>query len=155
MKFCRINLSKTNYSKVDYAHVMSFVERDDYAEKLVKIYHQYCSYKKFESVMPLFNGIIFDKYTDIFAYHPNRELSAFSIVKKYDSENVESLQFAWDYKNPELFLGVRSLEHECAYYKEKGYKYLYLGLVADYKKKFDGYEEMGPLDSNLHLTTLS
>lgn len=153
MKFCRIDLSKTNYSLLDYAHVMCAAEKDDRADQLIDIYHQYCCYKKFESVMPLFKGIIFDRYTDIFAYHPNKTLSAFSIVKKYDSENVESLQFAWDYKNPELRLGIKSLEHECAYYKEKGYKYLYLGLVADYKKHFDGYEELGPCASNLHLTT--
>jgi hypothetical protein len=155
MKFCRINLSKTNYQLLEYAHLMSTAEKDDRADQLIDIYHQYCDYKKFTSVMPLFKGIIFDRYTDIFAYHPNKELSAFSIVKKYDSENVESIQFAWDYKNPNLFLGIKSLEHECAYYKQQGYKYLYLGLVADYKKEFDGYEEMGPLDSNLHLTTSS
>lgn len=135
---------------LDTAHIMCAAEKADNADQLIEVYHQYCQYKKFESVMPLFKGIIFDRYTDIFSYY---QLSAFSIVKRYDSENAESLQFAWDYKQPELHLGIRSLEHECAYYKEQGFKYLYLGLVADYKKKFDGYEELGPLDSNLHLTT--
>lgn len=153
MKFCRINLEKTNYNLLDYAHLMCSAEIDDRADQLIDIYHQYCRYKNFQSVMPLFKGILFDKYTDIFSYHPTKTLSAFSIVKRYDQYNAESLQFAWDYKDPNLFLGVKSLEHECAYYKQQGYKYLYLGLVADYKKNIDGYEELGPLDSNLHLTT--
>ena len=155
MKFCRINLEKTNYKTLDYAHVMSPAEKDDRADDLINIYHQYCSYKNFSSVMPLFKGIIFDRYSDVFSYFPNKTLSAFSIVRKYDQFNAESLQFAWDYKEPNLFLGVKSLEHECAYYKQLGFKYLYLGLVADYKKNFDGYEELGPLTSNLHLTTSS
>ena len=153
MKFCRINLEKTNYSLLDHAHLMCHAERDDRADDLISIYNEYCIYKKFSSVMPLFKGIIFDKYSDVIGYFPNNKLSAFSIVKKYDHLNVESLQFAWDYKEPNLFLGVKSLEHECAYYKQQGFKYLYLGLVADYKKKFDGYEELGPATSNLHLTT--
>jgi hypothetical protein len=145
MKFCRIDLSKTNYSTSEYAQLMSPVQKDDYADKLVDIYAQYCKHKQFESVMPLFKGIIFDRYTDIFAYYTNNTLSAFSIIKRYDSKNAESLQFAWDYKQPELCLGIRSLEHECAYYKEQGFDYLYLGLVSNYKKQFQGYEELGPL----------
>lgn len=138
---------------LEYAHIMSSAEKDDRADQLIEIYNQYCRYKNFSSVMPLFKGIIFDKYSDIFAYVPNKNLSAFTIVKRYDQYNAESLQFAWDYKNPNLFLGIKSLEHECAYYKAQGFKYLYLGQVADYKKNFDGYEELGSVDSNLHFTT--
>ncbi len=145
MKFCRIDLSKTSYNKLNYAQLLSPVQKDDYADKLIDIYTQYCKYKKFESVMPLFKGIIFDRYTDIFVYYTNNELSAVSIIKRYDNKNAESLQFAWNYKQPELFLGIKSLEHECAYYKQQGFDYLYLGLVSEYKKNFQGYEELGPL----------
>ena len=52
--------------------------------------------------------------------------------------------FAWNYKNPVLKLGIESLKNECAIYKNKGYKYLYLGQAAEYKK-IDGYEELGPI----------
>lgn len=132
--------------------MLSAVEKHDCADRLVEIYDQYCQHKNFKSVMPLFKGIIFDQHTDIFTYH---NLSAFSIIKRYDNENAESLQFAWDYKQPDLHLGIQSLKHECAYYKHLGFKYLYLGLVADYKTQFDGYEELGPSDSNLQRTTSS
>ena len=145
MKFCRINLEKTNYNTLDYASIMSPAQKDDRADDLIDIYHQYCNYKKFESVMPLFKGIIFDRYSDVFGYFPNNKLSGFSIVKRYDQYNAESLQFAWDYKEPDLRLGLESLKHECAYYKNQGYKYLYLGLADDYKSQIDGYELLGPI----------
>jgi hypothetical protein len=145
MKFCRINLSKTNYNVLKFGHHMSMSERDSQMDILQSIYRKYCNYKKFTSVMPLFHGIIFDKNTDVIAYYPEENLCAFSIVKKYDIENAESLQFAWDYSNPDIKLGIASLEHECAYYKNKGFKYLYLGLADNYKSQLDGYEILGPL----------
>ena len=146
MKYCRIDLSKTNYAKLDYGQNLSMVARDDRMDDLKEIYRKYCEYKNFESVMPLFEGMIFDKYTDVMCYYPTGNLSAFSIIKRYDRLNAESLQFAWDYAYPDLKLGIRSLKHECAYYKELGYEYLYLGQAAEYKAKFDGYEELGKLN---------
>jgi arginyl-tRNA--protein-N-Asp/Glu arginylyltransferase len=68
---------------------------------------------------------------------------AWSLCCRYDKHNVESVQFAWNYQQPELELGLRSIEHECAYYKQLGYHYLYLGGVAEYKTQFDGYEQLG------------
>jgi hypothetical protein len=124
---------------------MSMSERDSQMDILQNIYRKYCAYKKFTSVMPLFYGLIFDKNTDIIAYYPEDTFCAFSIVKKYDIENAESLQFAWDYSNPDIKLGIASLEHECAYYKNQGFKYLYLGLADNYKSQLDGYEILGPL----------
>ena len=146
MKFCRINLSKTNYSKLDCVQNLSMVARDDRMDDLKEIYRKYCEYKNFESVMPLFEGMVFDKYTDVLCYYPNGKLSAFSIIKRYDRLNAESLQFAWNYNEPELKLGLESLKHECAFYKAMGYEYLYLGQVAEYKRHFDGYEELGKLN---------
>lgn len=146
MKYCRVDLAKTSYYTLPNTQLLSSVARDDRLEDLQKIYHQYCAYKKFDSVMPLFAGMIFDKYTDVICYYPNDKLSAFSLVKKYDRENAEALQFAWDYKDPELRLGIESLKHECAYYKSQGYKYLYLGLANEYKSQIDGYEILGPLN---------
>jgi len=124
---------------------MSMSERDSQMDILQNIYRKYCAYKKFTSVMPLFHGLIFDKNTDIISYYPEDTFCAFSIVKKYDIENAESLQFAWDYSNPDIKLGIASLEHECAYYKKQGFKFLYLGLADNYKSQLDGYEILGPL----------
>ena len=149
MKFCRIDLSKTNYQTSQDAYIMSHVERDDRMDQLQEIYHKYCKYKDFESVMPLFAGMIFDRYTDVIGYTYKNKLVAFSLVKKYDHENAESLQFAWDYENPEILLGIESIKHECAYYKKHGYKYLYLGQVNKYKEQFEGYEVLGPIDGHI------
>ena len=145
MKFCRIDLSKTNYDTVPFGHLLLAVEKDDRMDQIQQIYRKYCTHKQFESVVPLFEGMIFDKYTDVMCYYPDNKLAAFSLIKRYDRENAEALQFAWDYNNPELRLGIESLKHECAYYKQQGFKYLYLGLADDYKSQLDGYEILGPL----------
>lgn len=145
MKFARIDLHKTNYIPHKQVFIMSMAERDDRMDQLKEIYRKYCVYKKFESVVPLFEGMIFDKYTDVIGYYPNNKLAAFSLIKRYDRQNAEALQFAWDYVNPDLRLGIESLKHECAYYKQQGYKYLYLGLADEYKSQLDGYEILGPI----------
>jgi hypothetical protein len=78
-------------------------------------------------------------------YYDKDELVAFSIIQNYDDKNVEAYQFAWDYKNPKLHLGIKSLRHECAIYKAKGYKYMYLGPAHKYKENIQGFERLGPL----------
>jgi hypothetical protein len=93
--------------------------------------------------MPIFNSQYTDPAADIIGYSHNNNLVAFSLVKRYDSYNAESVQFAWDYENPELKLGIRSLENECALYKSLGVKFLYLGLAHRYKQQIDGFEILG------------
>ena len=142
LNYCRIDLSKTSYSKADNAVLFVYPPVD----KLQDIYKQYCEHKKFTSVMPLFDSYFKDTTIDIWGYlNKEKQLVAFSIVKKHDSNNTESLQFAWDYQNAELKLGYASLEHECATYKALGYRYLYLGEASSYKSKLRGYEVLGNL----------
>lgn len=145
MKYCRINLSKTNYHRLPSAYHIEMIGRDSCMDQLKNIYHKYCTYKQFTSVMPLFEGMVFDKYIDVIGYYPNNKLAAFSLIKRYDRENAEAMQFAWDYVQPELRLGIESLKNECAYYKQQGYKYLYLGLADKYKEQIDGFEILGPI----------
>jgi hypothetical protein len=114
-------------------------------DKLQTIYKTYCQYKKFDSVMPIFNSEFLEFSNNIIAYYHEDDIVAFSLLRCYDSENVEAIQFAWDYKEPSLRLGIESLKHECAFYKKLGYKYLYLGQTDDYKNEIDGYEVLGPL----------
>lgn len=93
--------------------------------------------------MPIFDSQYTDANNDILGYYDNSgKLVAFSLVRRHDKVNAESVQFAWDYANPKLRLGILSLETECAFYKAAGYKYLYLGISEEYKTKFDGYEEI-------------
>jgi len=111
---------------------------------LDQIYKEYCQFKKFDSVMPMFESQYLDLSVDIVGYYDNNNLVAWDMIRVYNSESAEALQFAWDYKNPDLRLGIESLKNACAIYKQRGFKYLYLGPVAIYKKEIVGYEELGP-----------
>lgn len=136
MKFARIDLSKTNYTRADKFRYLTV---HDYPA-LNKIYIEYCRYKQFKSVMPLF----IDNTMEIIGYYDSA-LIGFSLIRCWDLDNAECIQFAWDYKQPSYRLGIISLKNECAVYKARGFKYLYLGQDADYKSQFDGYEILGPM----------
>jgi hypothetical protein len=142
MKFCRIKLKDTNYNQYNNTSRWTWASS---VEIFDRIYKEYCSYKQFSSVMPLFLKQFQDPSNDIHVYYHHDQVVAWSLCRRWDEFNVESLQFAWNYKDPELELGKQSLEHECAYYKSLGYKYLYLGEGANYKAQFDGYEILGPI----------
>jgi hypothetical protein len=137
--YARVDLSKCNYSPMDNYKILKSVN----IPELNEIYKKYCRYKKFKSVMPIFES----DYTnnDVIGYYDNDKLVAFSIIIRQDKENVEALQFAWDYKNPKLFLGLKSLRSECAIYRDLGFKYMYLGEAHSYKKQIEGFEVLGPL----------
>jgi hypothetical protein len=143
MKFCRINLSKTNYSVMPEG--MWNIIQDRNCDRLNDIYKAYCRYKKFDSVMPVFDLQYLDASVDLIGYYDNGSLVAWDMIRVYDSKNAEALQFAWDYTNPDLRLGIESLKNACAIYKDRGFEYLYLGMTAKYKQDIDGYEELGPL----------
>jgi len=138
MKYCRINLDQTNYSLLSCASVLYRPN----IEELQLIYKKYCDYKRFESVMPIFDSEFTDSNNDVIAYEQGGRTVAFSLIRRYDDVNAEAIQFAWDYSNPNSMLGLESLKHECAYYKQLGFKYLYLGAAAEYKSKVDGYEQI-------------
>ena len=141
-RYARINLKMTSYPQLEtgwkYLHGFS-------VEQLNEIYKKYCRYKKFESVMPIFISEYTDLHSDVMGYYDGDRLVAFSLIKVHDHENVECVQFAWDYENPKLRLGIESLKHECAMYRDKGYRYMYLGEADEYKSHIDGYEELGPI----------
>jgi hypothetical protein len=95
--------------------------------------------------MPVFDLQYLDASVDLIGYYDNGSLVAWDMIRVYDSKNAEALQFAWDYTNPDLRLGIESLKNACAIYKDRGFEYLYLGMTAKYKQDIDGYEELGPL----------
>ena len=110
-----------------------------------RIYREYCSYKNFQSVMPLFQSQCEDVMVEIICYYDNNKFVAWDMIRLHDKYNAEALQFAWDYKNPDLKLGIESLKNACAIYKQRGLQYLYLGQDAKYKQHLDGYELVGRL----------
>ena len=67
-------------------------------------------------------------------------------MRRYDLRNVESVQFAWNYKEPKLRLGIESLKTECAIYRDRGFQYLYLDYAHEYKKNIQGFEILGPAE---------
>lgn len=114
-------------------------------DQLNLLYAEYCRYKKFSSVMPIFDSEYSDPNIDVIGYYDNTKLVAFSLIKRYSIHEAECIQFAWNYSNPQLGLGIASLKNECAIYKHRGFEYLYLGEANEYKKKIDGFEILGPL----------
>ena len=136
--FSRINLAKTNYQEIPH----KIITEPDY-HALQTIYYDYTVHKGFESCMPIQNEE-FDEGI-IFGYYDNNELVAFTMASLLNDENTYSDQFAWNYNNPKLRLGIRSIQNECAVLKKMGVKYYYLGEHNDYKAQFDGYEICGKL----------
>lgn len=140
MALCRIALERTDYSTLAEAKLLK--KSAIRLHRLEQIFYKYCEHKKFTSVQPLFPVEFLSDETDVIEYSHDSVTVAFSILRKYSRKDVEAVQFAWDYASPRLRLGIRSLEHECAFYKSLGYEYLYLGESAPYKEKMQGYEEL-------------
>jgi hypothetical protein len=140
MKYARINLDLTNYSQLPNAKLI----KSPNPAQLENLYNDYCVYKKFKSVMPIFPEEYLDTKNDVIGYYSGDNLIAFSIIRRYNLENAEAVQFAWNYKTPALELGISSLKHECSYYKSLGYRYYYLGGADEYKRQIDGFEILGP-----------
>jgi len=140
---CYIDLSETNYN----AWVTDYKLFADYekvpVERMLEIYQQYADYKKFKSVWPIYPEEFTAKQNDIIGYYDQNRLVAWSMIYKINAEAVEAIQFAWDYKNPKLELGIQSLKTECAIYKDLGYKIMILGEAHHYKKKIDGFKKFG------------
>jgi hypothetical protein len=141
MLYARIDLLQTNYSKLEN---FGYIKNPD-IDQLNNIYREYCRYKGFKSVMPIFDSEYLDLNTDVLGYFDDNQLVAFSLIKKFDKHNIQAVQFAWTYHKPRMRLGIKSLEHECALYKELGYRYLYLEEANEYKSKFAGFEILGPI----------
>ena len=141
-QFARIDLSKTNYNiNIEWM----YITRPDIAA-LNAIYRDYCVYKKFSSVMPIFDSRYTDPATDVIGYYDQARLVAFSLIKRYDEHNALCDQFAWTYHNPRLRMGIETMKTECAIYKARGFKYLYLEQAHLYKSEIDGFEILGPME---------
>ena len=142
MNYGRINLENTFYELLPESEAKKIYS--PISKELQHIYLQYCRHKQFKSVMPIFESEFHDINNDIIGYYDHGELVAFSIIRIYDSRNIEAIQFAWNYSNPKLRIGINSLKHECAYYKDKGFKHYYVGGCEKYKTRLAGFEILGP-----------
>lgn len=114
--------------------------------QLNEIYRQYCIYKKFPSVMPIFDSRYTDPMTDVIGYFDQAKMVAFSLIRRFDAHNALCDQFAWTYHQPKLRLGIETMKAECAIYKARGFRYLYLEQAHEYKSEIDGFEILGPME---------
>lgn len=144
-QFARIDLSKTDYTPaVKWAYIEHF--DTETLAKLDDIYRTYTIHRHFASVMPVFHSRYLDPMADVIGYYDNEKLVAWSLIRKFDEHNALCDQFAWDYRKPKLRLGIETMKAECAIYKERGFKYLYLEQAHLYKSEIDGFEILGPLE---------
>jgi hypothetical protein len=141
-QFARIDLSKTDYTE---SVKWQYLRMPDIT-LLNNIYREYCVHKRFASVMPMFDSRYLDSATDVIGYYDGTELVAFRLLRRYDHENALCDQFAWNYHKPALRLGIETMKTECAIYRQRGFRYLYLEQAHLYKSKIDGFEILGPLE---------
>ena len=143
-QFARIRLDATDYQPTVF---WAYLDKTDYnIAACQEIYKSYCRYKKFSSVMPMFDSRFQDPMADIIGYWDQTHLVAFSLIRRFDHKNALCDQFAWTYHDPELRLGIETLKTECAVYKQRGFDYLYLEQAHLYKKQLDGFEILGPIE---------
>ena len=144
-QFARIDLAKTDYTPtVDWRYITS--REPDVLARLDDIYRTYCIYKHFASVMPIFHSRYNDPMAEIIGYYDQDRLVAFSLIRKFDLHNALCDQFAWTYHKPKLRLGIETMKTECAIYKARGFRYLYLEQAHLYKSDMDGFEILGPME---------
>ena len=142
MIYARIDLSQTNYEIMDNCKKL----KCPFPKPLEAIYDAYCKHKKFKSVMPIFPEEYFDDKNEVYGYYDKEEkLVAFSLLRCYNNKNVEAVQFAWDYANPKLKLGYKSIRTECAIYRDLGYKQMLIDTEMYYKTEIQGFQLFGPL----------
>ena len=138
-QFGRINLAQTRYTATLAGRILDPVPLED----VQRVYRDYCLHKNFLSVMPMIPGRLLAPNTEIIGYHDRDRLVAWSMYRIWDDHNILSDHFAWDYKNPRLRLGICSLEHECALYRERGYQWMYFESVQPYMINLEGFEILG------------
>lgn len=134
----RTRLADTNYSKLDNS---IFLNKPYPIAAMDKIYDSYCSHKNFKKYLEVGEFLDIDS---IVGYYQGPKLVAWSKLRHYSKESIESVQFAWNYQDPESHLGLFSLRHEIAWAKEVGYEYFYMGSSYEktniYKSDIDGFE---------------
>ena len=144
-QFGRIDLEKTNYKEtVTWQYITS--RAPAVLAKLDNIYKTYCTHKRFASVMPMFPSRYLDTMADVIGYYDCNQLVAWSLIRRLDEYNALCDQFAWTYHNPKLRLGIETMKTECAIYRARGFKYLYLEQAHLYKQDMAGFEILGPME---------
>ena len=108
-----------------------------------EVFKKYCDYRGYDDHHDA--GLIDKEYgdKDYFVYWHDDKIVAYTSLTRYDW-SVEAGEFAWDYENPKLGLGVFAQNFECMKYQELDYKYYYSSYayekVCEYKSFYNGFE---------------
>jgi len=140
-QFGRIDLAKTHYASDLNWHLLDPVP----VNEVQRVYREYCTHKHFLSVMPMIAGRLLAPGTEIIGYYNNNRLVAWSMYRIWDQFHILSDHFAWNYQDPQLRLGIKSIENECAIYRDRGYRYMYFEAVEPYMLDIQGFELLGPI----------
>tara|TARA_B100000989_G_scaffold126549_2_gene93897 strand:- start:4918 stop:5379 length:462 start_codon:yes stop_codon:yes gene_type:complete len=143
MSYCYIDLQDTNYKASLTDHKVFAKHEKPPIDRLMDIYDAYTKHHKWESVWPIYPEEFTAKHNNLIGYYDKNRLVAWSLIYCVSKHAVECEQFAWDYENPKLRLGIESMKTECAIYKELGYKIIILGESHNYKRSIDGFKIFG------------
>lgn len=141
-EYAYIDLQETNYKPlVEY----EILPKDTDPAPLLEIYRQYCLYKGFSSVWPIYAEEFNRGLNDTIAYKDDGNIVAWSLIYRVAKEHVWNMQFAWNYANPKLKLGYKSIRTEIAIYRDLGYKTMTIDDDMKYKSELQGYKLFGPM----------
>ena len=139
---------RVDLSKVEYKLDTDIIHHKPTLLEATEVFNAYCTYKKFESVHPLYQDDI--NIYDWNCLYENGKLVAWEQTLLYPNDKIGmSMQFAWDYQEPHKRIGWRFSHHVPAWLKSIGYKYLYLGDHHEYKAKIQGYEVLAPIGKHI------
>lgn len=134
----RVNIAECNY--IFHNEFTVFTEPYDIT-LLDDIYTKYCNHKHYKKYFEVGDFLPIDL---VIGYYAGNELTAWTKLRQYSKNSIESVMFAWNYRYPESHLGLSSLKAEIAWAKEQGHIYFYMGPGYEknsiYKSDVDGFE---------------
>jgi hypothetical protein len=135
-----IALQETNYKPLLDFEILTNIENPSL---LLDIHQKYCRYKNFTSVQPIFHGEFTDPRCEFVTYKIDNKVVAWTMLRKLGDTAIDNMQFCWDYEDPKLKLGYKSIRTECAIYRDRGFTEMLIDTEMYYKKQLQGYSIYG------------
>lgn len=137
-----IALQETKYKPILDYEILTDIKDPAW---LIDIYHAYCKHKQWDSVLPMFAGEFMDPRIECVTYKHEGKVVAWTMIRKLDETVIDNMQFCWDYADPKLKLGYKSVRTECAIYRDRGFTEMLIDTEMYYKTELQGYNVYGPV----------